>query len=54
MFLVDAEVEAENYGKKREEEEGGRRQRGMSKSKNSALCPIYSDRNTIVAVHRVT
>jgi hypothetical protein len=31
VFLVDAKVEAENYGEERKEEEGGRRQRGMGK-----------------------
>ena len=42
MFLVDAEVEAESYGKERKKEEGGKRQRGMGKSKTqpSALFTV--------------
>ena len=51
---MDAEAKVESYGKEREEEEGGKRQRGMGKRKNPALCPIYSDRKMIAAVHRVT
>ena len=53
--FAGASLVAKNNGEEREEEEGGKEQREMGKKvKTPVLCPIYSARKMITAVHYVT